>query len=60
MAVATEAEDRQITNIVLMGMGEPLYNYDNVAAAMKIVMDREGPVDLAAQDHAVDRRAWCR
>ena len=34
--------DRQLTNIVLMGMGEPLYNYDNVAAAMKIVMDPEG------------------
>ena len=33
---------RQITNIVLMGMGEPLYNYDNVAKAMKIVMDPEG------------------
>ncbi|HEY2538699.1 MAG TPA: 23S rRNA (adenine(2503)-C(2))-methyltransferase RlmN, partial [Stellaceae bacterium] len=31
-----------VTNIVLMGMGEPLYNYDNVAAAMKIVMDPEG------------------
>jgi 23S rRNA (adenine2503-C2)-methyltransferase len=35
-------EDRQLTNIVLMGMGEPLYNYDNVAQAMKIVMDGEG------------------
>jgi 23S rRNA (adenine2503-C2)-methyltransferase len=35
-------EDRQLTNIVLMGMGEPLYNYDNVAAAMKIAMDPEG------------------
>ncbi len=35
-------EDRQITNIVLMGMGEPLYNFDNVAAAVKIVMDPEG------------------
>src|SRR6266566_1539844 len=34
--------DRQLTNIVLMGMGEPLYNYANVAAAMKIVMDPEG------------------
>ncbi len=34
--------DRQLTNIVLMGMGEPLYNYDNVAAAMKIVMHPEG------------------
>jgi 23S rRNA (adenine2503-C2)-methyltransferase len=35
-------EDRQLTNVVLMGMGEPLYNFDNVAAAMKIVMDPEG------------------
>ena len=35
-------QDRQLTNIVLMGMGEPLYNYDNVAAAMKIAMDPEG------------------
>jgi 23S rRNA (adenine2503-C2)-methyltransferase len=33
---------RQITNLVMMGMGEPLYNYDNVAAALKIVMDGEG------------------
>ncbi len=35
-------EDRQLTNIVLMGMGEPLYNFANVAAAMKIAMDPEG------------------
>jgi 23S rRNA (adenine2503-C2)-methyltransferase len=34
--------DRQVTNIVLMGMGEPLYNYENVAAALKIIMDPEG------------------
>ncbi len=34
--------DRSLTNIVLMGMGEPLYNYDNVARAMRIVMDGEG------------------
>lgn len=33
---------RDLTNIVLMGMGEPLYNYDNVAAAMKICMDEDG------------------
>jgi 23S rRNA (adenine2503-C2)-methyltransferase len=35
-------DDRQLTNIVLMGMGEPLYNYDNVAKAVKIAMDGEG------------------
>ena len=33
---------QQITNIVLMGMGEPLYNYENVAKALKIIMDPEG------------------
>ena len=31
-------EARSLTNIVLMGMGEPLYNFDEVAKAMKIVM----------------------
>src|SRR3984893_15996098 len=35
-------DDRMLTNIVLMGMGEPLYNFANVAAAMKIAMDPEG------------------
>jgi 23S rRNA (adenine2503-C2)-methyltransferase len=33
---------RMISNIVLMGMGEPLFNYDNVAKALKIIMDGEG------------------
>lgn len=31
-----------ITNIVMMGMGEPLYNYENVAKALKITMDQKG------------------
>jgi 23S rRNA (adenine2503-C2)-methyltransferase len=35
-------ERRMLSNIVLMGMGEPLYNFDNVAAAMKIVMAEDG------------------
>ncbi len=35
-------EGRMISNVVLMGMGEPLYNYDNVAKALRIVMDQEG------------------
>ncbi|MXV34974.1 MULTISPECIES: 23S rRNA (adenine(2503)-C(2))-methyltransferase RlmN [unclassified Saccharibacter] len=33
---------RLLSTIVLMGMGEPFYNYDNVAKAMKIIMDGEG------------------
>ncbi len=35
-------EDRRLTNIVMMGMGEPLYNFDNVAKALGIVMDGDG------------------
>jgi len=35
-------DGRMLSNVVLMGMGEPLYNYENVAKAMKIVMDGEG------------------
>ena len=34
--------NRRLTNIVLMGMGEPLFNYENVAAAMRIIMSGEG------------------
>ena len=34
--------ERLVSNIVLMGMGEPLYNFDNVRDAMKVVMDGEG------------------
>ena len=36
------AGGRMLSNIVLMGMGEPLYNYENVAQALRIFMDREG------------------
>ncbi|PZQ52561.1 MAG: 23S rRNA (adenine(2503)-C(2))-methyltransferase RlmN [Rhodovulum sulfidophilum] len=35
-------DTRFISNIVLMGMGEPLYNFDNVRDAMRIAMDNEG------------------
>ena len=34
--------ERLLSNIVLMGMGEPLYNFENVRDAMKIAMDPEG------------------
>ena len=52
MAVAEEDEDddgpqyspdgRMLTNIVMMGMGEPLYNFENVRDALKVVMDGDG------------------
>lgn len=38
----TPFEDRQITNIVFMGMGEPLYNLDNVASAIEVLSHGEG------------------
>jgi len=34
--------ERLLSNIVLMGMGEPLFNYPNVAKALRIIMDPEG------------------
>jgi 23S rRNA (adenine2503-C2)-methyltransferase len=52
MAAASEDEDddaphyspdgRMLTNIVMMGMGEPLYNFENVRDALKVVMDGDG------------------
>lgn len=39
---APKDESRLLSNIVLMGMGEPLYNFENVRDAMKIAMDPEG------------------
>ena len=39
---AYTADGRLLTNIVMMGMGEPLYNFDNVRDALKIVMDGDG------------------
>ena len=35
-------DGRMLSNIVMMGMGEPLYNFEHVAKALKIVMDGEG------------------
>ncbi|MEM6913497.1 MAG: 23S rRNA (adenine(2503)-C(2))-methyltransferase RlmN, partial [Pseudomonadota bacterium] len=35
-------DDRQLTNIVFMGMGEPLYNLDSVAKSIDVISDGEG------------------
>ena len=35
-------ENRRITNVVMMGMGEPLYNFENVKAAIAIMADGDG------------------
>jgi len=36
------SDGRLLTNIVMMGMGEPLYNFENVRDALKLVMDGDG------------------
>ncbi len=38
----SQPEGRMLTNIVMMGMGEPLYNFDNVRDALHVVMDGDG------------------
>ena len=38
----SDEEDRRLTNIVFMGMGEPLYNLDNVAEAIDTISDGDG------------------
>lgn len=38
----TPEGNRHVSNIVLMGMGEPLYNFENVSKAFKIIMDPKG------------------
>ena len=35
-------QPRLLSTIVVMGMGEPLYNYENTAKALRIIMDGEG------------------
>lgn len=39
LAEQYETDDRIVTNVVMMGMGEPLMNFDNVVSAMKIMQD---------------------
>jgi 23S rRNA (adenine2503-C2)-methyltransferase len=38
----TACEGRLFSNIVVMGMGEPLFNYDNTVAALRLAMDEQG------------------
>ena len=39
---SASAEQRPISNVVMMGMGEPLANFDNVVAAMRLMLDDNG------------------
>ncbi|MFN6961160.1 MAG: 23S rRNA (adenine(2503)-C(2))-methyltransferase RlmN [Rhodocyclaceae bacterium] len=58
-----DTKERVISNVVLMGMGEPLANYDNVVAALKLMLDdhayglsrRRVTVSTAGMVPAIDR-----
>lgn len=39
---STPLDDRKISNVVMMGMGEPLANFDNVVAALRLMLDDNG------------------
>lgn len=43
-----DKNNRKLTNIVFMGMGEPFFNYENVARAIKILNDADG-LDMSAR-----------
>ncbi|MCL9685024.1 23S rRNA (adenine(2503)-C(2))-methyltransferase RlmN [Legionella maioricensis] len=42
LSLSQGAHDKRVTNVVMMGMGEPLLNFDNVVSAMNIMMDDFG------------------
>ncbi len=44
-------------NVVIMGMGEPLHNYDNVMRAITLMVDNGGHGPVAAPHHPVDLRS---
>ena len=55
----TPRGERLLSNIVLMGMGEPLFNYDTVASALRIVMDPEG-IAISRRRITLSTSGWCR
>ena len=58
LAAATGLLDHPF-NIVLMGMGEPLHNYDNTMKALRMLHSEHGLAVSPAAGHAVDGRASC-
>lgn len=45
-------EEKKVTNVVVMGMGEPFLNYDNVLSAIRILNDHEG-FNLGARNFSI-------
>ncbi len=55
---AASRPPRPITNVVMMGMGEPLLNLTNVVPAMEIMLDDFG-FGLSKRRVTLQRPAWC-
>src|SRR3546814_4253735 len=55
----SQPDGRLLTNIVMMGMGEPLYNFDNVKKALGIVMDGDG-LSLRSEEHTSELQSLMR
>ncbi len=53
----SQGEDARIDNIVMMGMGEPFHNYDEVLAAIRTINSPEGP-GIAARRIAISTVGW--
>ena len=57
---AADRGDRLVSNIVMMGMGEPLYNFEAVRDALLIVAGRRGHRASPSAASRSRPRAWCR
>ena len=55
----TGRDGRLFTNVVMMGMGEPLFNYDATVAALRLAIDEHG-LNLSRRRITVRPRAWSR
>lgn len=55
--VGTDGDEARIDNVVMMGMGEPFHNYDEVMAAIRTLNDPAGP-GLAARRIAISTVGW--
>jgi 23S rRNA (adenine2503-C2)-methyltransferase len=53
------AGERAITNVVMMGMGEPLQNYARLVPALRLMLDDHG-YGLSRRRVTVSTSAWCR
>ncbi len=57
LSASAEESRRAVSNVVMMGMGEPLLNYDQVLGALRLMLDDHATACRAAASPC-PRRAW--